>query len=140
MNAEEILKTHNIKNTGCRKHILNELLSSGSALSENQIKDSLPDLFDRVTFYRSLKLLENQRIIHRIVLPDATIKYALNNDVRVGISGSHAHFHCTCCGIVFCMKDAVDTKFHLPHDFTMKSVQILIEGSCPDCIVKNKQA
>lgn len=133
MSVDEILKTHNIKNTGCRKHILNELMSSRWALSENQIKDTLPDLFDRVTFYRSLKLLEAKNIIHRIVLSDATVKYALNGDTRATINSNHAHFHCTHCGKVICMKNVVDNTMHLPKDFIIKSVQVLIEGTCSGC-------
>ena len=73
MDAEQILKLHNLKNTGCRKFIISELLNNDSALSENEIKKALPDLFDRVTFYRSLKTLEEKSIIHRIVLHDSTV-------------------------------------------------------------------
>lgn len=128
MRIEEILKKHNLKSTGCRKFILNELLNCGAALSENEIKQKLPDLFDRVTFYRSLKILEECTIIHRIVLPDSSVKYALNYTFS-----SHAHFHCVECGSVICMDTDIVNLSSLPNGFTLNSMNVLLEGICPKC-------
>lgn len=135
MNAEQLLKEHGLKNTGCRKHIVNELLTRGIALSENEIKEVLPDLFDRVTFYRSLKTLEEKGIIHRVILHDASVKYALNEQpVRLV---AHPHFHCIACDNVTCLK--TDTKAnapHLPPGYEVQQTQVLYEGVCPKCILR----
>lgn len=131
MNSEEILRKHNLKNTGCRKHIINELLKHDIALSENEIKLALPDLFDRVTFYRSLKTLEEKEIIHHVILPDTTIKYALNKETFV--EQEHAHFHCTDCDNVLCVENVLDENIHTPNGFTVNSVKVLLEGVCPSC-------
>ena len=72
--GEEILNAHDLRNTGCRKFILSELLKNDAALSENELKGPYPVLFDRVTFYRTLKTLEEKGIIHRIVLNDNSVK------------------------------------------------------------------
>jgi len=131
MDAEQILKHHNLKNTGCRKYILNELLSSDKALSEHEIKHALPDLFDRVTFYRSLKTLEEYNIIHHIILHDSTVKYALNKEAFP--QGDHAHFHCVKCDIVTCLDMQLPDAPNLPDGFSVNSVEVLLEGICPDC-------
>ena len=131
MNAEQILKNHKLKNTGCRKFIINELLVNKTALSENEIKQSLPDLFDRVTFYRSLKTLEESNIIHRIVLHDASIKYALNKDVLPHIN--HAHFHCVECNDVVCLETPLNVPSNLANGFSIESAQVLLEGVCAEC-------
>ena len=131
MTAEQILKNHNLKNTGCRKHIINELLRTEKALSENEIKQALPDLFDRVTFYRSLKTLEENNIIHRIILHDASVKYALNNDVLA--KADHPHFHCVQCDEVICLDAPATPAPVLPKGFSFSSAQILFEGTCPTC-------
>lgn len=131
MTAEQILKQHNLKNTGCRKYIINELLKSESALSENEIKHSLPDLFDRITFYRSLKTLEEKEIIHRIILHDATVKYALNKSILE--NGNHPHFHCVECDEVICLDAQPATPANLPKGFSLNSTQVLFEGTCPHC-------
>lgn len=131
MTAEQILKHHNLKNTGCRKFIIGELLHNDSALSEQEMKKVLPDLFDRVTFYRSLKTLEESNIIHRIVLHDATVKYALNRDSLP--DSDHAHFHCVKCDEVVCLESEVKAPVGLPKGFLFDSAQILFEGTCPSC-------
>jgi len=131
MNAGQILRHHNLKNTGCRKFIINELLNIDSALSENEIKQAMPDLFDRVTFYRSLKTLEENNIIHRVVLHDSTIKYALNKELLP--NGDHAHFHCVRCDSVTCLDTQLPEAPHMPDGFSVKSVEVLLEGTCPNC-------
>lgn len=131
MDAEDILKAHNLKNTGCRKFIVNELLKSENALSENDIKALLPDLFDRVTFYRSLKTLEESGIIHKIVLHDTSVKYAINHKLMHG--ESHAHFHCTSCDEVVCLESTKSVLQNVPSEFSVETSQILLEGLCPDC-------
>lgn len=78
MTVENILRDYHLKSTTCRKFILNELLRSQTALTEHEIKTSFPDLFDRVTFYRTLKTLEDAGVIHKIVLQDNTIRYAVS--------------------------------------------------------------
>ena len=59
---EEILQEHDLKNTSCRKYVINRLLDSHTALSEDEIKETFPNLFDRVTLYRTLKTLEEKDI------------------------------------------------------------------------------
>lgn len=136
MNAKEILDKFNLKNTGCRKFIIDELIRSECALSEHEIKASIPDLFDRVTFYRSLKTLEEQKIIHRVVLNNTVIKYALNNALEDKAEVDHMHFHCMKCDEVLCMEDIHQTP-QLPNGFSVESAQIVLEGTCPSC--KEKQ-
>ena len=135
MSAENILKVHKLKNTGCRKYIINELLRAETALSEHEIKASLPDLFDRVTFYRSLKTLEEKNILHRIVLHDATVKYALNKNTLT--EHEHAHFHCLNCDEVICVENVIDSSAHFPSGFSVQSTQVLLEGVCPNCSQKD---
>ncbi|MDR1882739.1 MAG: transcriptional repressor [Prevotella sp.] len=131
MDAEQILKRHNLKNTGCRKFIIGELLDGDCALSESEIKKALPDLFDRVTFYRSLKTLEENSIIHRVVLHDSTVKYALNREVLP--KGEHAHFHCMECDAVTCMETGALAPVAIPQGFSVDSMDVLLEGTCPGC-------
>lgn len=133
MTAEQILKEHGIKKTVCRKCIIDKLIESDdTALTENEIKDAFADLFDRVTFYRSLKTLEESKIIHRVVLNNATVKYALSS--HLVLSKIHPHFHCTSCDKVICLDSSLmDRNIHLPTGYKVESAQILLEGICPEC-------
>lgn len=131
MNAEEILKRHKLKNTACRKLIISVLLEQDSALSEHEIKQFLPDIFDRVTFYRSLKTLEENKILHRVVLHDSTVKYALSKEALS--EAGHPHFHCTRCDEVLCLEAQVNTPSSLPQGFSVDSTLVLLEGTCSTC-------
>lgn len=132
MTVEEILHAHNLKSTGCRKYILGELLKNEVAMSESELKESYPDLFDRVTLYRTLKTLEDNAIIHRIVLSDNTVKYALNSHHHHD-DLLHSHFHCGQCGEVLCLVGVTHFDAALPAGFVSKSVNIVVEGLCAEC-------
>ena len=130
--AEKILHKYGLKGTGCRKFIVSRLLESEMALSENEIKGEITDLFDRVTFYRTLITLEESEIIHKIVLNDNLVKYALNKRHHV-IGDLHSHFHCEGCDDVFCLEGKTKFDVELPIDFVQKEVFVVIEGVCASC-------
>lgn len=132
MTAEEILNEHDLKNTGCRKYILGELLKNEAAMSESELKESYPDLFDRVTLYRTLKTLEEKGIIHRIVLNDNTVKYALNRHHHRD-DNLHSHFHCERCNEVLCLDGAARFDVNLPEGFVAQDVYVVIDGLCDAC-------
>ena len=67
MEPIDILNNHNLKRTSCREGILEVVMAANQALSENEIKEQLAGNYDRTTFYRSFKTLEEHRIIHKIV-------------------------------------------------------------------------
>ena len=130
--AEKILHKYGLKGTGCRKFIVSRLLDSEMALSENEIKGNFPDLFDRVTFYRSLITLEESEIIHKIVLNDNSVKYALNTHHHG--SNIHSHFHCEECDGVMCLEGKTRFETELPEYFIKHEVFVVIEGLCADCV------
>ncbi|WP_294068274.1 Fur family transcriptional regulator [Proteiniphilum sp. UBA1028] len=132
MTVEEILHRHDLKNTGCRKFILTGLLQSETALSEEEMKKPFPELFDRVTFYRTLKTLEEKGVIHRIVLNDNSVRYALNGH-HPGREPLHAHFHCGKCDEVLCLHGKTRLDAELPDDFVTREVFVVIEGLCAGC-------
>ena len=130
--AEKLLHKYCLKGTGCRKFIVSRLLVGELALSENEIKEEVPDLFDRVTFYRTLITLEESEIIHKIVLNDNLVKYALNKRHHV-IGDLHSHFHCNGCDDVFCLEGKTKFDVELPLGFIQNEVFVVIEGVCASC-------
>ena len=132
MTVEEILHKYDLKNTGCRKFILSEMLKRETAQSETELKESYPELFDRVTFYRTLKTLEERGIIHKIVLNDNSVKYALSRHHQAD-EHLHAHFHCEKCDDVLCLLGKTRFDAELPQGFIMNDVFVVIEGVCADC-------
>jgi Fur family transcriptional regulator, ferric uptake regulator len=72
------LHDRNLKRTSCREGIISVIMDADQPLSENQIRERLTGTFDRTTFYRSFKTLQESEIIHKIVVDNQLVKYALD--------------------------------------------------------------
>lgn len=131
MKPVEILNTHKLKRTSCREGILEVVMTAGQALSENQIRERLAGNYDRTTFYRSFKTLEVHNIIHKIVVDNQLVKYALHNSITH--KQEHAHFYCSDCDMVKCLDDIPVQKYQLPDGFSDKETEVIIKGTCPAC-------
>lgn len=106
-------------------------MSSKTALSENEIRDRLAGNYDRTTFYRSFKTLEENKIIHKIVVDNQVIKYALDNSITH--KKDHAHFYCHVCKTVKCLDSVEIEKPSLPSGFSSSEVEFVIKGTCNFC-------
>ena len=131
MEPLEILQAHKLKRTACREGILSMMLESGHALSENEIKEALSGHFDRTTFYRSFKTLLEKKIIHKIVVDNQRVKYALDNSITH--KNKHAHFYCKKCDSVICLDDIPVDEPQVPQGFEASETEIIIKGVCPTC-------
>lgn len=128
--ARDLLRRYALKRTSCREGIINLMMQAGQALSEHDIRDGLAGTYDRTTFYRSFKTLEESGIIHKIVLDSQKVRYALaGNDA----GQSHAHFHCTACQSVRCLSVAPVPPIALPQGYSMSEAEIILHGFCPIC-------
>lgn len=130
MTVNDILDKYELRNTSCRKLILQSLLDSNEALTENEIKLPFDELFDRVTIYRTLKTLEEVGAIHKIILKDSTVKYAITKQQHHTV---HSHFHCNKCDAVHCMPNAVEVNIKLPKGYLHEELFIVINGLCQHC-------
>lgn len=130
MNSLEILKSYHLKRTACREGILSLIIESSEALSEEEIKQRLNGNFDRTTFYRSFKTLEDSGIIHKIIVDDQHVKYGFSDSRNVQMP--HIHFYCKQCGKVFCMEQDF-TLPKLPVGFSTEDAEVIIKGNCKTC-------
>lgn len=131
MKAEEILHKHKLVRTSCRQSIINTIANCGYAISEEEIKQNIEATYDRTTFYRSLKTLIEKNIIHKIVVDNQVVKYALNDAET--FSHKHVHFYCTRCQTVECLPDIeIDTPA-LPEGYKEIETELVIKGSCKKC-------
>ena len=135
MNAIDILNSRNLKRTSCREGIIEVVMKSKHALSENEIRDRLVGNYDRTTFYRSFKTLEKHNIIHKIVINNQLIKYAIG-DTSI-TDDDHAHFYCNDCQTVKCVDFSPVQKYQLPAEYVDAEVEVLIKGVCEVCKTRN---
>ncbi len=134
MKANEVLYNHNLKRTSCREGIIEVMMSATQALSENEIRDRLPGKYDRSTFYRSFKTLQEHNILHKIVVDNQLVKYALDNSITH--KSAHAHFYCNLCHAVLCLESVAVQEIHLPDGYAGMETEIIVKGMCALC--KNK--
>lgn len=131
MDTAKILHDHNLKRTSCREGIISVIHKAGKALSENEIRERLIVNFDRTTFYRSFKTLQESNIIHKIVIDNQLVKYAIDCDMSS--RPLHAHFYCTICDTVKCLDTTPLTIPELPGGFQASETEMIIKGSCSTC-------
>ncbi len=135
MKAVDILNNHKLKRTSCREGIIDIVMKASQALSENEIRESLAGNYDRTTFYRSFKTLIEHKIIHKIVVDNQLVKYALNNEVTY--KDTHAHFYCNECQTVKCMDNVPVKQYQLPDGYSDQETEVLIKGVCATCKEKD---
>jgi Fur family ferric uptake transcriptional regulator len=131
MKAQEILHRHNLVRTSCRQSIIDTIANSGFAVSEEEIKQKVEGYYDRTTFYRSFKTLLEKCIIHKIVVDNQLVKYALST--RKTESENHVHFYCNQCGLVECLSGTGLTIPDLPVGYTQTDTELIIKGNCKNC-------
>jgi Fur family ferric uptake transcriptional regulator len=126
-----ILHEHDLVRTSSREGIIRAILDAGRPLSEQEIRDRIEGNYDRSTFYRSYKILEEKQIIHRIVIDHHIALYAL--DPMIAGNTNHAHFYCEKCNRVRCLEDHVVINPDLPDGFKAINTEMIIKGFCADC-------
>jgi Fur family ferric uptake transcriptional regulator len=136
MRPVDVLNSHKLRRTSCREGIIEVIMSANQALSENEIREQLSGNYDRTTFYRSFKTLEEHEIVHRIVVDSQIVKYALDNSITH--KKEHAHFYCNDCHTLQCMEPTPAQEIKLPDGYTELETEVLIKGICASC--KNKSS
>lgn len=129
--SKALLQNHNLRSTSCRQGILEILGKTNGALSENEIKSLLEAHYDRTTIYRSFKTLVENHLIHKIVVDNLVVKYALN--LKPESTHDHVHFYCNECEKLVCIDSAERETIVLPSGFKADETEIIVKGKCENC-------
>jgi Fur family ferric uptake transcriptional regulator len=106
-------------------------MAANQALSENEIREKLSGNYDRTTFYRSFKTLEEHGIVHKIVVDSQIVKYAPGNFITH--KKEHPHFYCNDCHTLQCLESIPVQEIQLPDGYTELETEVIIKGICPSC-------
>lgn len=134
--SETVWDTCDLRRTPCRVAVLRCLAEQADALSEKELSTRLAGEFDRTTFYRTLRVLEQKEIIHRIVIDPSTVKYALSAELTH--KTPHGHFHCKECGRVWCLNSIEPVSYILPRGAVGEEEEFTVHGICPVCRAKGQ--
>ncbi len=128
---KEILHKNDLVCTSCREEIIRVFTSSDTPQSEEEIKTQVNVSFNRSTFYRTFKTLLDKDIIHKIVIDNNNVKYALTKLEE--IKKHHAHFFCEKCENVFCIPSVEWNYSNLSSEYIVKETELIIKGYCKNC-------
>lgn len=132
-NAEQInslLRSQKLAATPVRRQVLGLLCGPGRALSSKEIEQAMGANADRVTIYRTLKVLCEHDIVHKIIMDNQEVKYKLIEQEK---GSDHPHFYCANCNQLLCLSPRLINTKHMPDGFSVHSAQLVMEGICSQC-------
>ncbi|MGE5520422.1 MAG: Fur family transcriptional regulator [Candidatus Dadabacteria bacterium] len=134
---DSLLHRKQLSSTESRRKILSLFMNSKDALTHADIEKNAGRKFDRVTVYRTLQTFVEKGIIHSIPTADNSVLYAMCKDCTEGQHhDDHVHFVCSNCEKTICLDDVVSPVIELPDGYVISSVQVVINGTCKECMDK----
>lgn len=132
-NIDKQLQSRKIKPTTMRQLVLQVLTVQKTAISLPELENKF-EKADKATLYRTLKTFEENKLIHSIDDGTGSVKYALCREAcECHPEDLHVHFLCTACGQTYCLTDIPVPKIHLPAQFQLESVNMVVKGICSNC-------
>ena len=121
------------RKTAARLAILHEFKASSTAFSHEMLERRLGEVINRATIYRTLKRLEEDGLVHRIVGTDGVQYYALCESCEEDGQHRHQHLHfqCLTCDRVECMEQEVAVR--LPDGYRSVGFNATVSGFCRAC-------
>jgi Fur family ferric uptake transcriptional regulator len=136
---DDLLKRNHLSITDSRKKILGLFINHIGALAHGDIEKKAGEKFDRVTVYRTLQTFVEKGIIHTIPTSDNMVRYALckDNCTEGHHHDNHIHFVCRECGRTECLDQITAPSLELPYGYAAKTVEVVVNGVCKECIGKS---
>jgi len=134
--AIQKLTSSGLKKTEIRIQLLSFLLDKKNAISQPELEKMFKSISDRVTIYRALSAFEEKGIIHKIMDPHGTARYAVCSEGNCSDhqhSDEHIHFHCTSCDETTCLEEMVVPELKIPSKYSVQKINLNIEGVCERC-------
>jgi len=131
--AGQRLRSNGHRLTQSRQRILATLLRAEIAMTPDEICDSLKEQghdADRVTTYRVLDWLVEQRLAHRIASDSRAWQFNASWEAE----HEHMHFACQDCERIYCLDPGSPVSPpRVPAGFKVEERELLLRGHCPDC-------
>ena len=142
-NYEEKLKNRGYRNTEQRQAVLSAIIDNpGRHLSTEEIYDIVkvnsPEI-GLATVYRTLLLLEEMNLIHKIDFNDGRSRYELSKSNEEHL---HHHLVCTQCGSIYEVKEdlleQLEDQIYSKNGFLVKNHSVKFYGICSNCQKKQQ--
>jgi len=123
----------NRRNTPTKEAVLNLLLTSKKALSQDAIERQLDIEINRATIYRVLNRFCEDDIVHKIVAEDGKQYFAICKkceDTTEAIQ-PHFHFRCLSCETIECLQ--IPVAYSVPNGYEVQNANCVLTGICKNC-------
>jgi len=133
-NPEGLLRERGIRPTELRKTVLLILFGAGRPLSwKDTFARFTETRVNKVSLYRTLTLLEEKGLVHKILGTDGAWQYCAHPPEGNRCPGNHPHFLCLACGRMICLDAQALPTVQVPEGCTVEGKQLLAYGRCPSC-------
>lgn len=113
-----------------------ELLDAESPVSIADLEMRLGTI-DTASIFRVLELFAKKELVHVINDGSRSLKYEVCRGEHHSISDQHVHFYCERCEKVYCFEDIAVPEVAVPDSFSVKSINFMLRGVCPNCREKS---
>lgn len=132
--CSELLAGRGIRPTSNRILVVKELAAAGRPLSLSEMEHRLLTV-DKSGIFRALSLFREHRLVHVIENGDGGVRYELcaAHGGDAADDDTHVHFYCESCHRTFCIDNEPVPQVELPAGYSMRSVNYVVRGLCPEC-------
>lgn len=133
------LRAHQLRHTPSRRVVLEVLLAAPCALSGAEIEQQAPagQGLDWATLFRTLRLLEQKQLIHRVLDYGETVRYAaapaLRGAAPAALPAEHVHLKCTVCQRLYCLPQVPVPAVPEASAYHVSRRDCLLLGVCAHC-------
>ena len=132
--TEDILLKYKIRPTAMRLLVLFYIQQTQYSFSLSQIENHF-DHSERTTLFRTIRLFEEKRLVHKIQDGTGVPKYAMCKDECLDKhTDMHLHFLCNVCKQTQCLTDYEIPPIIVPEGFVPEDINVLVKGICKNCI------
>ncbi|SMG48082.1 Fur family transcriptional regulator [Arenibacter troitsensis] len=123
----------NRRNTPTKEAVLNLLMNSRNALSQDAIERQLDIEINRATIYRVLNRFCEDGIVHKIVAEDGKQYFAICKKCEnpQEVIQPHFHFRCLSCDTIECLQVPVECS--VPNGYEVQNANCVLTGTCNNC-------
>jgi len=136
MKAQEALDRTEIRRTPVREAVLGILLEERRPMSYREVAARIYGRQDRVTLYRTLLLLLEKGLVHRVQDLEGTWRFCAHAPSSPGCPGNHPHFSCRVCGRMTCLTGVALPWLELEPGTVIEGKQMVVYGVCASCADK----
>jgi len=134
----QTLRASTVRLTASRRAVLEVLLAAPFALSGTEIEQRVPMRLDRATLFRTLRLLEQKQLIHRVLDYTETVRFAAAPALRTAqpapaLPSEHVHLKCTVCQHLYCLPHVPVPAVPEAGGYLVTRRDCLLSGVCERC-------